>query len=442
MNPPDEKLQLTKRNFLRKIAMLFDPTGFLAPYVIRAKILLQEMWISGLDWDDPLDPSQARQAKKWFEELTELSDVRVPRCLQLTSHVETVTLHTFTDASRDAYGAVTYIRYQYKGGAVSTSLVASKTRVAPLSATSIPRLELMGAVLGLIALSIAKVLKIDQSLLTFWSDSMNVLWWIRRPSRSFRAFIANRIGEIYDSSSPTQWRHVSTHQNPADLPTRGMSVTELKGSETWWKGPKFLSMPEDSWPKTEIDVTPEATLEVRMKARATFDVPGTESVLFALTPKTTWRLHPSRYSSWTRLLRVRAWVHRFLNNCGMPPEEKSSGELSSQEISDAETDIIKEAQQEAFQEEYKALANFKSVPQNSKLLSLNPILGEDGLLRSVGRLRYADYLPFDARYPVILPRKSGMTRLIVKSYHERSNHAVGTNHTLSLLSARLGKRVL
>ena len=161
-----------------------------------------------------------------------------------------------------------------------------------------------------------------------------------------------------------------------------MSVTELKGSETWWQGPKFLSMPEDTWPKTEIDVTPEATLEVRKKARSTFDVPGTESVLFVLTPKTTWRLHPSRYSSWTRLLRVRAWVHRFLNNCGMPPDEWSSGELSSQEISDAETDIIKEAQQEAFQEEYKALANFKSVRQNSKLLSLNPILDEDGLLQS------------------------------------------------------------
>ena len=123
--------------------MLFDPMGFLAPYVIRAKILLQEMWTSGLDWDDPLDPSQARQAKKWFEELTELSDVQVPRCLQLNSHVETVTLHTFTDASGDAYGVVTYVRYQYKDGTVSTSLVASKTRVAPLSATKIPRLDFL-----------------------------------------------------------------------------------------------------------------------------------------------------------------------------------------------------------------------------------------------------------------------------------------------------------
>ena len=80
-----------------------------------------------------------------------------------------------------------------------------------------------------------------------------------------------------------------------------------------------------------------------------------------------------------------------MNNCGKPPEERSSGELSSQEISDTETDIIKEAQQEAFQEECKALVNFKSIPKNSKFLSLNPILDEDGLLRSDGRLRYADY---------------------------------------------------
>ena len=46
--------------------------GFLAPYVIRAKILLQEMWTSGLDWDDLVDQSQARRSKKWFKELGEL----------------------------------------------------------------------------------------------------------------------------------------------------------------------------------------------------------------------------------------------------------------------------------------------------------------------------------------------------------------------------------
>ena len=110
---------------------------------------------------------------------------------------ETVTLQTFTNASWDAYDAAAYARHQYKGGRVSNSLVASKTQVAPLSATNIPRLKLMGAVLGLrLAPSVAKVLnKIDHSVLTFWSDSMNELWRIRRPSPSFRPFAANRILE-------------------------------------------------------------------------------------------------------------------------------------------------------------------------------------------------------------------------------------------------------
>ena len=167
-NPNEDDYPLSKRSILPKIAMLFDPMGFLAPHVIRAKILLQEMWTSGLDWDDLLDQSQARRVKRWLEELGGLSDVKIPRCLQLDRIVEAVTLHTFTDASTDAYGVATYARYLYKDGTVSTSLVASKTQVAPLSATSIPRLELMGAVLGL-------KLALYRIQLTFWSDSMNVL---------------------------------------------------------------------------------------------------------------------------------------------------------------------------------------------------------------------------------------------------------------------------
>ena len=437
VNPPEDDYPLTKRNFLRKVAMLFDPMGFLAPYVIRAKILLQEMWTSGLDWDDPLGQSQARTAKMWFEELGELTDVKVPRCLQLDRNVESVTLHTFTDASGEAYGAVTYARYQYKDGTISTRLVASKTRVAPLSATSIPRLELMGAVLGLrLALNIAKVLKIDKSLLTFWSDSMNVLWLIRGRSRSFKPFVANRVGEIHDSSSPSQWRYVSTRENPADLPTRGVAVCELARSEMWWRGPTFLSEEEEAWPKTKIDPSPDAAAEVRKKVKTTLEEPVRESTLFVLKPEIPSRLQPSRFSSWNRLVRVRAWVQRFVNNCRAPISGRSSGELKCQEIADAEIGIIREAQQEAFCEEYKALVKDKTLPSNSKLLGLKPVLDEDGLLRSDGILRYADYLPFDVRFPIILPRRSPVTRLIVKSYHDRSNHSAGTNHTLSLLSSR------
>ena len=125
-----------------------------------------------------------------------------------------------------------------------------------------------------------------------------------------------------------------------------------------------------------------------------------------------------------------------MNNCRAPSSGRSSGELKCQEIADAEIGIIREAQQEAFCEEYKALVKDKTLPSNSKLLGLKPVLDEDGLLRSDGRLRYADYLPFDVRFPIILPRRSPVTRLIVRSYHDRSNHSAGTNHTLSLLSSQ------
>ena len=91
---------------------------------------------------------------------------------------------------------------------------------------------------------------------------MNVLWWIRGRSRSFKPFAANRIGEIHDSSSPSQWRYVSTRENPTDLPTRGAAVAELKQSEMWWRVPTFLSRDRETWPKTKTDLSPKAAMEV------------------------------------------------------------------------------------------------------------------------------------------------------------------------------------
>ena len=438
VNPPEESYLLTKRNFLRKIATLFDPLGFLNPYVIRAKILLQEMWTSGLDWDDLLDENVARKAKTWFAELQQLSEVIVPRCLQLEKRVVTTTIHTFTDASGEAYAAAIYARQQYEDGSTSVRLIVSKSRVAPLSATSIPRLELMGAILGLrLAFSVAKVLKVDQKSLIFWTDSMNVLWWIRKPSRGFKPFVANRIGEIQSSTNPEQWRHVSTKENPADLPTRGTSVANLKDNVLWWSGPEFLKSDEKDWPKVKIEVNQETLSEVRKQARVQIETENEEDLtLLTTTHETDWRLQPERYSNWNRLVRVRAWVQRFIENCTRKLEDRCTGDITYQEIADAETAIIKEAQRQAFSEESKALTKQRPIPLNSKLLTLKPVIDQEGLLRSDGRLTYAEYLPFDVRYPIILPRKHWVTKLIVKNFHEQSNHSAGTNHTLSKISAR------
>ena len=82
----------------------------------------------------------------------------------------------------------------------------------------------------------------------FWSDSLNVLWWVRGRSRSFKPFVTNRVCEIQTRSNPEQWRYVPTTLNPADILSRGIKAVALANCEKWWRGPEFLRQTEDSWP--------------------------------------------------------------------------------------------------------------------------------------------------------------------------------------------------
>ena len=85
VHPPTRDHCSTKRAFLKGIATLFDPLGFLSPYVIRAKIILQEMWESGADWDDLVEESLSKKAQEWFEELSELLRLCVPTIINKSS---------------------------------------------------------------------------------------------------------------------------------------------------------------------------------------------------------------------------------------------------------------------------------------------------------------------------------------------------------------------
>ena len=57
----------------------------------------------------------------------------------------------------------------------------------------------------------------------FWTDSQVVLGYIRNNARCFHVFVANRVQQIRDSSSPSQWQYVRTEENPADEASRGVS---------------------------------------------------------------------------------------------------------------------------------------------------------------------------------------------------------------------------
>eukprot|EP00794_Sanderia_malayensis_P001111 gene1111-461_t len=107
---------------------------FLAPFIIRAKVIMQDVWCTGVDWDDDLDDELKAKMRRWYGDL-ELSSLSVPRCLHTGKHenVPSMQLHIFNDASGKAYRAVAYARHTYIDHPVTTTnIVAVKTRVAPV----------------------------------------------------------------------------------------------------------------------------------------------------------------------------------------------------------------------------------------------------------------------------------------------------------------------
>ncbi|XP_024879014.1 uncharacterized protein LOC112459228 [Temnothorax curvispinosus] len=238
----------TKRSVLSRTARLFDPLGWLAPVIIKAKLLIQAAWLQRLDWDAPLAPPDAAAWTNLEEELPVLEQVRVPRWFGLDGSENTVELHGFSDASERAYAAVVYLRVTIAGKPY-LSIVAAKTKVAPLKQVTLARLELSAAcLLTKVAEHVRVVLRLESAPFFFWTDSMVTLGWIRGHPTRWTTFVANRVAEIQRASPTIQWRHVPGGQNPADCASRGLSPRELLDHPLWWSGPDFLARGSADWP--------------------------------------------------------------------------------------------------------------------------------------------------------------------------------------------------
>ena len=409
----------TKRSVLSRVAAVYDPLGILAPFVVRAKIGIQMCWRSGVGWDDPLPDTLATSWRIWIEELKQL-DLAVRRCYREEKKTPVdAAVHTFTDASEKAYGAVSYLRLSYADGTVSVSFIAAKTRVTPLRAVSLPRLELLGAHLGMqLSMKVGASLSLPVQQHVFWTDSMNTLYWVRGDSRRFKSFVANRVGDIQTKICPSQWRHVPGLQNPADDCSRGLSVKEMTADSRWINGPPFLHQSPENWPKTPISSPSEDAKKEERKVVMSFPARSDEPLL-----------QIDAFSSWNRLVAVTAWVRRFVRNCRTVKSERSTGELTLAELEKAQEVWLKRAQEECFREELTALEENKELSKQSRLRELLPRMSESGLMRVGGRLDKAD-VPESAKHPIILPKKHPVTTLLIREAHERLHHS-GINHVLA-----------
>ena len=243
-------LPVTKLSLLKVTARIFDPLGLISPFIIKLKILFQSLCVESVKWDEPLQGRALEQWNCFVSEARALSQLSIPRCYFLSNSVPAeVQLHGFSDASEQAYAAAIYLRAIYHDGSVTTRLIAAKTRVAPMKKQSIPRLELLGALI-LSRLVNTVVKSLSRNIVTvYWVDSMTTLFWIRR-ERQWKQYVANRVKEIRQLTSRDLWRHCPGHLNPADLPSRGLSGDRLLNNTLWWEGPPFLLLPEDEWPCT------------------------------------------------------------------------------------------------------------------------------------------------------------------------------------------------
>lgn len=257
--------KFTKRTILGQIAQLYDPNGFLAPLIAKAKIFMQKLWHARLDWDVQVPIELKKEWEEIWDEIKILEQIRIPRWIRI-EHKAKIQVHGFADASKLAYGAAIYVRIVDSNNVIYTNLLISKSRVAPKKSVSIPRLELAAAcLLSELFASVISAMEMKNIEYYLWSDSTTVLQWINKGICELKLFVANRVKRIREITNVKNWYHVKTHENPADLVSRGLRASELVNNLLWWKGPLWLSDPQESWPKPfsidssqqSVDVTTE-----------------------------------------------------------------------------------------------------------------------------------------------------------------------------------------
>ncbi|KAL4104092.1 hypothetical protein QTP88_019405 [Uroleucon formosanum] len=381
----DPPIEMSKRLLLSDISKIFEPLGLLTPVLIKGKIFLQQLWTLRLGWDSPLSTDIVSRWKQFYHQFKELEHIRVPRTI-LDIDSPMIEIHGFADASQEAYGACVYIRSVAASGSITVSLAVSKSRVTPLKPTTIPRLGCPGR-----------------------------FYWLKLLIMFYLNY--QRVAQITDLTSPSQWMHVPTSSNPADIITRGIDVQSLSHNQLWWSGPTWLSQDRKFWPERPplTDEVPE-TRQVKL-------------VLASVLPATTLL---DQYSDLMRLIRITAWLLRFCSHSSIPSDRchlRKMGPLIVAELSKSKTTWLLYAQKCTFHNDLDKLSKNQQLSRQSQLKKLHPFIDTSGLIRVGDRLSQSN-LSDSMKFPIVLPAKSRLTRLLFEYEHKRLLH-IGPQRLLS-----------
>ncbi|XP_054087075.1 uncharacterized protein LOC128921986 [Zeugodacus cucurbitae] len=401
----------TKREVLSLVMTIYDPLGLIGFYVTYAKVILQGIWRAGCDWDVPIPDDQFTKWLKWIKFIPKIESLRIPRCYMRTTidGVPQITLHTFVDASESSYAAVCYLRYSY-GDTINCTMVASKTRVAPLKLVSIPRLELKAALLGArLAKHVIESHSIHIDKRVFWSDSRTVLAWLQSDHRRYKQFVAFRVSEILELTDVKEWHWVPTGENVADEATKWNGDPDFSNDSRWFKGPPFLYLSHE-----KRFMSDEAQCVSTEELRPQFTgIHNSTLEQLEVVPE------PSRFSTWNRLLRgtamtmycSRIWLSVIRDNqfIGDAP--------NSEDFRKAERCLWRKVQHDSFKDSIKSLESGKVIDKSSNIFKLSPYLDDYGVLRINGRVKI-----HGRPDQVLLPSDHHVTHLIINYFHIKYHH--------------------
>lgn len=399
----------TKRAILSEIAKIYDPMGWLSPVTVYAKYLIQLLWISGVEWDETPPTDIITAWLKFTSELPLLSQVVIPRhVFPITGSIQ---LHGFSDASERAYSGCLFLRLEDAAGNVKVFLLLGKTRVSPLARLSIPRLELMGAVLLSKLISIVMRNygdRINCANVYAWTDSSIVLAWLRSSPHEWKTYVANRTSEILSRVPASRWRHVPSADNPADSASRGMTPAAFLQHHLWFQGPSWLLKDPSHWPAVkQIPKTTEEKRNLPVISNPSTITPVDDNEII------------SRFSSLGKLVRVTALIFRFYNKCKKIPTCFPK-HITVPEFNFSLNRLIQVVQHAVFAEDIYNVSHGK-YPSN-QLRRLNPFVDKDNFLRVGGRIQKS-FLPYESKHQLILPKKHPLTILLIDDAHTTHLHA-------------------
>ena len=401
-----EAIPFSRRICLRLVNGIFDPLGMATPVTVKLKMLMKSHFVANnkyKKWDTLLEPNEAIEWIRALQEILRLSDIAVPRHPVNAPYPNInedgkFTLICFTDASQEAMCAAVYLRYETSTGEIDVGLIAAKTKVSPVKATTMPRLELCASLLGA-RLSSKIVADIEHENKCFDSkyflmDSKIALGVLNKCHLSDE-FNGNCAAEVRGKTEEFTFAWVDTKENIADLGTRGASVEQVEANTRWHKGPEWLREPIVNWP---IEIY---SLE---------NIPVVDNIQF-LDPI----INVEKYSDIEKLHKLTALCLKYAHSRGTGRKKSNDWrkiQLLPEDYRKAEQYWIKEVS-------YNVIKLYNA----GKLQSLRPIKvwDEKGQFLKVvtsGRLGELLKIGYDVEELTILDPRHPYTKLILKAYHE------------------------